>query len=527
MASAVAELTWLVGLFQELRVHVTLPVLVFSDSNSVIQLDNNPVFYERTKHIEIDCHFIRDKIKDGLIKALYVQFSYQLADLLTKGLSLAQHTHLLSKLGNHLDSSTNNELHNAAEQLAFVVVSLVALEAAHPENEISAQLRDIFIETRAVIFEICSHMNNQAGSTSGFIIVISDLLKIIRLENIAERIKAAKPSRSSSPITMAIVGSIVALVDGVIFILSLLNVKRYDVLPVCVLKDKLIYLEVFFTLTAKQCIEHERMKDLLAHPEDVAYTAIRLCFCAAACKMEENDHQTRVRISDEYHNLLKRLSPFRPELRSIYQSLLIGSKSSGTEPIMDAKSMSNFVDAINKDLMELLGHNASWKVTFDDRIPWLKQGLPYLSTFLHDIASKRTPLEEFNSHQSHMEDIAIEAAIVIYSSYDERMNVRSTEIDRKHFLWQLNFNCVKVEIGLIQLLNNEATIIAPLKDLIDDVREQLIFLGTLQMDSTEQCKEQTKIADLLTLIQSVNNQACFIIDFVSRHMKKEDTEHET
>ncbi|PHT33411.1 hypothetical protein CQW23_25211 [Capsicum baccatum] len=400
--------------------------------------------------------------------------------------------------GNHLDSSTNNELNNAVEQLAFVVVSLVALEAAHPENEISAQLRDIFIETCAVIFEICSHMNNQAGSTSGFIIMISDLLKIIRLENIAERIKAAKPSRSSSPITMAIVGSIVALVDGVIFILSLLNVKRYDVLP-----------------------------DLLVHPEDVAYTAIRLCFCAAACKMEENDHQTRVRISDEYHNLLKRLSPFRPELRPIYQSLLIGSKSSGTEPIMDVKSMSNFVDAINKDLMELLGHNASWKVTFDDRIPWLKQGLPYLSTFLHDIASKRTPLEEFNSLQSHMEDMAIEAAIVIYSSYDERMNVRSTEIDRKHFLWQLKFNCVKVEIGLIQLQNNEATIIAPLKDLIDDVREQLIFLGTLQMDSTEQCKEQTKIADLLTLIQSVNNQACFIIDFVSRHMKKEDTEHET
>ncbi|KAF3646374.1 putative adenylate isopentenyltransferase 5, chloroplastic-like [Capsicum annuum] len=99
MASAVAELTSLVGLFQELEVPITLPISVYSNSNSAIQLTNNLVFHERTKHIEINCHFIRDKIKNGLIKALYVQSSDQLADLLTKGLSLAQHTHLLSKLG--------------------------------------------------------------------------------------------------------------------------------------------------------------------------------------------------------------------------------------------------------------------------------------------------------------------------------------------------------------------------------------------------------------------------------------------
>ncbi|CAN4121945.1 unnamed protein product [Withania somnifera] len=47
------------------------------------------------------------------------------------------------------------------------------------------------------------------------------------------------------------------------------------------------------------------------------------------------------------------------------------------------------------------------------------------------------------------------------------------------------------------------------------------------MDSLEQCKEQTKIADLLTLIQSVNNQALFFIDFLANHLKQEDTEHES
>ena len=99
MASAVAEINWLVGLFHELKVPITLPISVFSDSNLAIQLANNPVFHERTKHIEIDCHFIRDKIKSGLIQAIHVHSQDQVADLLTKGLSQAQHAHLLGKLG--------------------------------------------------------------------------------------------------------------------------------------------------------------------------------------------------------------------------------------------------------------------------------------------------------------------------------------------------------------------------------------------------------------------------------------------
>lgn len=63
MASAVAEVTWLLGLFQELGVQITQLVSVMSDSKAALQIASNPIFHERTKHIEIDCHFIRDKIK--------------------------------------------------------------------------------------------------------------------------------------------------------------------------------------------------------------------------------------------------------------------------------------------------------------------------------------------------------------------------------------------------------------------------------------------------------------------------------
>ena len=99
MAAAVSELIWLSGLLQELNVPISVPIKLYSDSKSVIQIAGNPIFHERTKHTEIDCHFIRDKVKAGFIDPQVVCSNMQLADILTKGLGTGQHEFLLSKLG--------------------------------------------------------------------------------------------------------------------------------------------------------------------------------------------------------------------------------------------------------------------------------------------------------------------------------------------------------------------------------------------------------------------------------------------
>lgn len=67
LASTVAELIWLDGLFKELDVVIQLPISLHCDSKSTIQIDANLVFHERTKHINIDCHFIREKVLEGLV----------------------------------------------------------------------------------------------------------------------------------------------------------------------------------------------------------------------------------------------------------------------------------------------------------------------------------------------------------------------------------------------------------------------------------------------------------------------------
>ena len=99
MAAITCELKWLKALLLSLGVHHPKAVKVLCDSHSALHIAKNPIFHERTKHIEIDCHFVRDAINEGLISPSYVSTDSQLADIFTKALGKPQFDFLLSKLG--------------------------------------------------------------------------------------------------------------------------------------------------------------------------------------------------------------------------------------------------------------------------------------------------------------------------------------------------------------------------------------------------------------------------------------------
>ncbi|KAL8103387.1 hypothetical protein AgCh_027816 [Apium graveolens] len=99
MAGAASEVTWVVQLLKELGVDSLQPVTLFCDNQSALHIARNPVFHERTKHIEVDCHFTRDKVLEGLLQLSYLPTKNQLADVLTKILPSHQMIDLCSKLG--------------------------------------------------------------------------------------------------------------------------------------------------------------------------------------------------------------------------------------------------------------------------------------------------------------------------------------------------------------------------------------------------------------------------------------------
>lgn len=94
-----AELARLTRLFDEFNVPNMQPISVKCDSQAAIYIAKNPVFHERTKHIEIDCHFVREKLQEGLINLQHTRTKDQLADVFTKSLQSPVHQNLVFKLG--------------------------------------------------------------------------------------------------------------------------------------------------------------------------------------------------------------------------------------------------------------------------------------------------------------------------------------------------------------------------------------------------------------------------------------------
>ncbi|XP_019105475.2 uncharacterized mitochondrial protein AtMg00810-like [Beta vulgaris subsp. vulgaris] len=99
MAQAASEVCWLVRLRTKLGISNLTPVTLHCDNMSALHIARNPVFHERTKHIEVDCHFTRDKVLEGLLQLSYLPTQNPLVDVFTKILPVAQHKNLLFKLG--------------------------------------------------------------------------------------------------------------------------------------------------------------------------------------------------------------------------------------------------------------------------------------------------------------------------------------------------------------------------------------------------------------------------------------------
>jgi len=99
MAQGVCELLWMKIMLDDLKIKYEAPMGLVCDNKSVISIAHNPVQHDRTKHVEIDRHFIKEKLDNGLIGTEYIPSRLQLVDMFTNGLPTKHFKDLTCKLG--------------------------------------------------------------------------------------------------------------------------------------------------------------------------------------------------------------------------------------------------------------------------------------------------------------------------------------------------------------------------------------------------------------------------------------------
>ena len=99
MVLTTCELIWLKHLLQELIFGKDEQMKLICDNQAALHISSNPVFHERTKHIEVDCHFIREKIASRYIYTSFINSNDQLADIFTKSLKGHRIKYICDKLG--------------------------------------------------------------------------------------------------------------------------------------------------------------------------------------------------------------------------------------------------------------------------------------------------------------------------------------------------------------------------------------------------------------------------------------------
>lgn len=98
MTLTTCEVSWITALLKDLGLKNLPPTILKCDNKVALAIAANHVLHERTKHVELDCHYVREQVQAGNIQTEYTKSSEQIADVLTKILPVQLHVQHNDKL---------------------------------------------------------------------------------------------------------------------------------------------------------------------------------------------------------------------------------------------------------------------------------------------------------------------------------------------------------------------------------------------------------------------------------------------
>jgi hypothetical protein len=101
LSNIAAELSWILSLCAKLGLHLSTAPTLWCDNIGATYLSSNAVYHARTKHVEIDFHFVREMVAKKTLNIKFISSKDQLADIFTKPLSLSRFGFLRDKLNIH------------------------------------------------------------------------------------------------------------------------------------------------------------------------------------------------------------------------------------------------------------------------------------------------------------------------------------------------------------------------------------------------------------------------------------------
>lgn len=93
------EIMWFIKVLFNVGFEDLIPVPIYCDNELAIKLVHNHVFHEKTKHFDVDTHFIRDRVSKGIVEVHKVGLDFNFADIFTKSLGVVQHDWICKSLG--------------------------------------------------------------------------------------------------------------------------------------------------------------------------------------------------------------------------------------------------------------------------------------------------------------------------------------------------------------------------------------------------------------------------------------------